>query len=60
MWISILWGVWLIVLSKFVPYKSYIHEQQYFLFAFLYLSCSGKLLAVGVCKRPHKDVLLAF
>ena len=36
------------------------HEQQYFFLAFLYLSCSGKLLAVEVSTIPHEDALLAF
>ena len=36
------------------------HEEQYFFLAFLYPSCSGKLLAVEVSLRPHEDALLAF
>ena len=34
---SILWTVWLIVLSRFFPYKSNIHEQQYS-FSYFFIS----------------------
>ena len=34
---SILWTVWMIVLSRFFPYKSNIHEQQYS-FSYFFIS----------------------
>ena len=58
---SILLTIWLIVLSKFFAYKSYTSmSSNISFFTFLYLSCSGKLLAVEVCTRPYKDALLVF
>ena len=61
MQMSILWTVWLIVLSKLLPCKSYTSTSSNIsFFTFLYLSYRGKLLAVEVCTRPHEDALLAF
>ena len=53
---SILWTVWLIVLSKLFPYKSYIHEQQYFLFTLfisLVVESFWQLRFVQDLKKTH-------
>ena len=46
---------------KIFPYKSYTSmSSNISFFAFLYLSCSGKRLAVEFCTKPYEGPLLAF